>query len=333
MKDLSHGGDLGFLADLHPHAPRPLVDLSTGINPVAYPVQLDQRTLGRLPGQSDYAACVEAFARYAAVSERYIQVMPGSQSAISILPTLIEPCDVAILEPTYSEHEINWTRFGHRVTAFKAENALSCDADIIVLTNPNNPDGHVFDPKTLSVLQERQAAKSGWLIVDEAFIDASPDASFSGNVEDGGLIVLRSFGKFFGLAGLRLGFVLAPEIVNARLRERLGPWGVNGLALHVGAAAYADDQWINTTRDRLDADNTKLANFLSEKNLAIKGGTALFQLVQTAHAQDLASHLASRGIFVRTFDYDVTLLRFGLPGQPSEWDRLKRALAEFEEMT
>jgi cobalamin biosynthesis protein CobC len=333
MSDLSHGGDLSGFADLYPKAPRPLIDLSTGINRISYPFEPSLQAAARLPGRLEHQACLAAFAQYAGVNKKYIQIMSGSQSAISILPTLVEPCDVAILEPTYSEHEINWRRFGHRVSTYNATDILTCDANIIVLTNPNNPDGRVFEHDALMALQEQQGRKSGWLIVDEAFVDPVPEASLSGSVSRGGLIVLRSFGKFFGLAGLRLGFLIAPEVVNTRIEERLGPWNVNGPALQIGATAYEDEEWIGATRRRLRDDSQRLVKMLEAANLSLKGGTPLFQLIQSHRARALSDHLASRGIYVRTFAYDDALLRFGLPGHSSEWDRLRNALEETEEMS
>ncbi|PCJ70505.1 MAG: threonine-phosphate decarboxylase [Rhodobiaceae bacterium] len=330
MNGLSHGGDLQAFASRNPDAPRPSIDLSTGINPVPYPATLDMQAMARLPGRADYDSCVAAFAAYAEADRDLVRVIPGSQSAISVLPTLFKKCHVAILAPTYGEHELCWRQAGHKVTRATASQIVDMDADIIVLTNPNNPDGHVFGCDALRALQKRQAHKNGWLVVDEAFVDAAPGQSVAKHVSDGGLIVLRSFGKFFGLAGLRLGFLIAPASIGKRYGDLLGPWSVATPALVIGAQAYADGSWIAETRQRLMSDVVQLRDLMAERVEGMVVGTALFQLFTTPNAQHLASHLADHGIFVRCFTDQPDWLRMGLPGNDLEWHRLQNALESWE---
>ena len=222
MSALLHGGDLEAFGLQHPEALRPLIDLSTGINPYAYEVGVAKDWTTRLPGRADEEACRAAFAAYAGVDADIVQIMPGTQAIISSLPHHFDERSVAVLSPTYGEHEASWRAAGHTVTTYKASEVLTADADVILVTNPNNPDGHVFEKAALRSCQERQKVRGGYLIVDEAFVDCQPEHSIAAEVQHGGLLVLRSFGKFFGLAGLRLGFLLAPEQIAAPLAQRLG---------------------------------------------------------------------------------------------------------------
>ncbi len=330
MSSILHGGDLQAFASQNPDALRPLIDLSTGINPVPYPATLDLQAMTRLPGRVDYDSCIAAFAAYAEADPDLVHVTPGSQSIISLLPSLFAHCHIAVLAPTYGEHEHSWRRAGHRVTPATASQIVDMDADIIVLTNPNNPDGHVFKRDELRALQKRQARKNGWLIVDEAFADAAPLQAMAKHVGDGGLIVLRSFGKFFGLAGVRLGFLIAPASIGERYSDLLGPWSVSTSALALGAQAYADAPWITATRRRLGADAVRLCVLLAGKVDSVVGGTTLFQLFAAGEAGDMAAHLAAHGIFVRCFPEQPDWLRVGLPGSEMEWDRLRGALESWE---
>ena len=219
---------------------------------------------------------------------------------------------------------------GHSVAKCSAEEILAADADIILATHPNNPDGHVFDRAELKACQARQLERGGWLIVDEAFIDCIPEQSVTAEAEHGGLLVLRSFGKFFGLAGLRLGFLIGPESIAASLKPRLGPWSVSTPALRVAAKAYGDTGWISETRKNLDREMDRLRSIIVPLIGREVGHTPLFVLVDGAGDKATAAHLAAQGIFVRTFPDMPNYLRLGLPGAPWAWDRLEKALTEWE---
>ena len=157
-----------------------------------------------------------------------------------------------------------------------------------------------------------------------------PEASLAADVAGGNVVVLRSFGKFFGLAGVRLGFAIAAPALAARLGALLGPWAVSGPALAVGTKALADTDWIERTRKRLANQANKLDAILTASSLSIIGGTSLFRLVQTPSANSLFRHLGHAGIFVRAFPDNPTWLRFGLPGNAREWQRLQAAMASFQ---
>lgn len=330
MSPALHGGDLEAFGRQYPDATRPLIDLSTGINPHAYETAVDMGWMTRLPGQSDEEACRAAFATYSGVDPALVHVMPGTQAIISGLPHLFHEKRVAVLSPTYGEHEASWRTAGHAVTISSASEVLTAAADIIVVTNPNNPDGYVFEPEALRACQARQRERDGWLIVDEAFVDCTPEFSVATEVQNGGLLILRSFGKFFGLAGLRLGFLLGPVEIAAPLLERLGPWGVSTPALRIATKAHSDTTWIAEARKNLHEQMERLRGRVIPLLGTEIGRTPLFLLLNCVDAMAVATQMADHGIFVRTFPNMQNYLRLGLPGEPWAWDRLETALTEWE---
>jgi cobalamin biosynthetic protein CobC len=232
--------------------------------------------------------------------------------------------------PSYGEFARAATLAGHRVKAVRELDACA-DADLVMVANPNNPDCRLLDRDALLALAEKNLRqRDGMLIVDEAFMDVGPPGtSLVGEVSHGNVVVLRSFGKFFGLAGLRLGFALASPAVAARLRAALGPWAVSGPALAVGAKALADTGWIERTRRRLARAARRLDAILERAGLEVIGGTSLFRLAQTPAADALFRHLGRAGIFVRPFPDNASWLRFGLPANEPAWRRLEAALTSF----
>jgi cobalamin biosynthetic protein CobC len=201
------------------------------------------------------------------------------------------------------------------------------DAAVIVVVNPNNPDGWVTPPALLRAMAGRQAERGGWLIVDEAYADLDPAHSIAAEA-GGALIVLRSFGKFYGLPGLRLGFVLADPPVTDRFRAFLGDWPVSTAAISAGLAAYADRDWAARTRDRLTRQAGRLDRALERGGFEVVGGTGLFRLGRCADGETRFAALAGHGVLVRPFQQDARLLRFGLPQNRSEWQRLEAALED-----
>jgi cobalamin biosynthetic protein CobC len=326
---ITHGGDLGAARKLFPAAPEPFIDLSTGINPFPYPLPpLDPAVFARLPEPAavDRLAAIAADA-YGAPSPARVVAAPGLQILLPLIARLARPGRAAVLGPTYAEHARVAALVGHAVREVAAIDDLA-GADLAVVVNPNNPDGRVVARDVLLALAERLAP--GWLVVDEAFMDVDPpDASLAAEVTRPNLVVLRSFGKFFGLAGVRLGFALASPDIAARLRAALGPWAVSGPALAIGVTALADAAWIAQTRTRLAVAAQRLDALLVTAGLDVLGGTALFRLVRTPAAMELFGYLGRAGIFVRCFVENPALLRFGLPADEPQWQRLAAALAEF----
>ena len=318
LKPLVHGGDLGEVMRRFPDAPRPWLDLSTGINPVPYPVgALGEETWSRLPSRDDERALLAAAARrYSVRDEATILAAPGTQALIQLLPRLVPKSRVAVLGPTYEEHEACWARQGHNVDVVDDISRAS-GADVVVAVNPNNPTG---------TLLKAFPTPDQLLVVDEAFIDFLPAEASLVPILPPRTIVMRSFGKAYGLAGLRLGFAIAERALIARLREALGPWAVSGPALAIGRQALADDDWLGATRERLVADSARLDGSLRAAGFEILGGTLLFRLARHPSAALFVSRLAQHGIHVRAFAQAPDQLRFGLPGDDESFRRLAAAL-------
>jgi cobalamin biosynthesis protein CobC len=328
---LAHGGDLGAARRLFPGAPEPFVDLSTGINPHPYPLpRFSPDLYARLPEPAALDAVAAAAARaYGAPSAAYVVAAPGTQILLPLVAALARPGRAAVLAPSYPEHARAAVLAGHELkTARKLDQCV--DASLVIVGNPNNPDGRVFARTELLALAKDLRRHGGILVVDEAFMDVGPsETSLAGDVGCGNVVVLRSFGKFFGLAGARLGFAIVPPVLAARLRAALGPWAVSGPALVVGAKALADTVWINRTGVRLEKAATRLDAILSGTGLDLVGGTNLFRLARIPAAAGLFNHLGRAGIWVRAFPDAADWLRFGLPANERAWRRLNAAIASF----
>lgn len=320
-----HGGDLATAKALFPQAPEPWIDLSTGINPIPYPLpELPLSLWQRLPGKSDEAALLAAARRaYRIRPQSGLVAAPGTQILIELLPRLIPAANVAVLGPTYGEHAPAWRKAGAIVREI-ADLAEIGDANVVVLVNPNNPDGRVVAQETLVALAGLLGARGGLLVVDEAFADFAPETSLLPILPEGAL-VLRSFGKAYGLAGLRLGFAVGEERFTDALQAMLGPWAVAGPALHVGAVALGDAQWLSAAGEARAADSKRLDAILAGQGRVV-GGTVLYRLIETPQAPSLFERLGRAGIYVRRFQHDPCRLRFGLPGHEAGWTRLAQAL-------
>jgi cobalamin biosynthesis protein CobC len=328
---LPHGGDLGAARRLFPDAPKPFIDLSTGINPNPYPLPpLPAELFARLPDTAATARLAAAAAiSYGAPSGAHVVPAPGTQILLSLVAGLVRPGRAAILSPTYNEHARAARLVGHSVVEAR-ELADFGDADLAIITNPNSPDGRLIDREMLLTLAAKLRARGGVLVIDEAFMDVGPPGfSLAGDVGRGNLVVLRSFGKFFGLAGIRLGFALLDQPTAVRLAAMLGPWAVSGPTLAIGTAALVDAAWIEVMRHRLVEASARLDGILIGAGLGIPGGTALFRLVRTPAAPALFHHLGRAGILVRNFPDDATWLRFGLPAGEEAWQRLQIAMDAF----
>lgn len=329
-----HGGDLADAAMLCDGDGAPdagdWLDLSTGIAPTSYPVpDIPDEAWSRLPGRREMDALGRAASDYyRAPGADHVVAGPGSQAIIERLPVLFPPQAIAIVGPTYNGHGPAWTRAGHRI---RAVSALE-DADprgITILVNPNNPDGRTVARETLQTACEEYAQAGGWLIVDEAFSDTEPEAGPADLCRSGNVIALRSLGKFFGLAGLRLGFAIAPPAMAIKLRSALGDWPVSGPAIAIGSQALSDSKWQREQRQSLASSTKRLDALLGEAGLKVCGGTTLFRLVETPDGPRLFAHLLSHRVYVRCFDYNPDWLRIGIPGQTLAFERLEAALQSF----
>ncbi|RUU54502.1 threonine-phosphate decarboxylase, partial [Mesorhizobium sp. M2C.T.Ca.TU.009.01.2.1] len=326
---VDHGGSLGRASALFPHAPQPFVDLSTGINPHSYPLfELPATALTRLPEAGQLRELAEIAARaYGAPSAAHVAAAPGTQILLPRVASLVRPGNARVLGPTYAEHARAAAIAGHAVAEVGDFDAL-VEADLAVLVNPNNPDGRVIEKARLLDLAARLRAKGGLLVVDEAFMDVGPiEQSLAGDVAEGGIVALRSFGKFFGLAGVRLGFALTDPLTAERLDAQLGPWAVAGPALEYGIRALSDANWQADMRKRLAQDARRLDALLDRFDVPVSGGTSLFRYLSFPEASSLFSALGECGVLVRHFAERPQVLRFGLPGNGAEWQRLESALA------
>lgn len=331
---LEHGGRLRAAATRYAvpgvRGPADWLDLSTGINPHGYPVPvLDSECWRRLPDDDDDLAAVAAV-YYG--SERLLAV-PGAQAAIQLLPALFQPLAVTCLTPIYAEHPQAWERAGHKVRRLQRPTlarALAAATPVIVLGHPNNPDARRFDAGDLLDAAAQLRRRGGWLIVDEAFGDDQPEncvTALAGGPQAPNLIALRSLGKFFGLAGARVGFVFGASDKLSLLREALGPWPLSGPARAVARRALADAAWQERMRRELAVLSARLQALLAP--CGELAHCALFVSLQTPRSAALYEHLAAHAILTRHFPAEH-LLRLGLPGSEAEWQRLAAALASWQ---
>ena len=327
-----HGGDLDRAIAEHGGTHADWLDLSTGINPVAWPVPpIPAETWHRLPEHSLEEYCLDAARAYYGVpDDAAIMAAPGTQSIIQNLPHLIDKNRrVGIVSPTYGEHERCFAAHSRVVGRLTGLPRYEDGYDCVIVGNPNNPDGRSFGD---AVAREAIAAlldRKVMVIIDEAFADVAHEASLvdmAGKPE--GLIILRSFGKFFGLAGIRLGFAIGAKPNVGRLASMAGPWAVPGPALFVGGRAMRDIGWIAEARTRLMRDRARLFSLLRMTGFDVVGATDLFVLGSHERAPAIARELAKAHIWVRAFDHDASWLRFGLPGTEEDFARLQKALAQ-----
>ncbi|RTL47424.1 MAG: threonine-phosphate decarboxylase [Rhodocyclaceae bacterium] len=320
---LEHGGQLRQAALAYGIPLSDWLDLSTGINPHAWPVPgLPPEAWHRLPEDDD------GLERAAAAYYGNASLLPvaGSQAAIQLLPTLLTQGKLAYVAPLYAEHPHAWIRAGHVLEALPGTLQGLGGASHALLCNPNNPTAQLHRPAALLKAAEALRDRGGWLVLDEAFIDATPEHSLTplaGSAVAPNLIVLRSLGKFFGLAGTRVGFVFADRALLKRMAECLGPWTVAGPSRAAARLALEDGAWQDTMRPRLLAEGRRLHEMLL--SLGEVSSTPLFATVRTPDSAAIHDWLARRGILTRNFT-DCGLLRFGLPGTEPEWQRLADAL-------
>jgi cobalamin biosynthetic protein CobC len=321
---LEHGGRVRRAALEYGIPLQAWLDLSTGINPFGWPAPAPPaQSWSRLPEEEDG---LEAAARdYYGVES--LLTVAGSQAAIQALPKLRLACRVGLQNPSYAEHRQAWARAGHRIVSLAGPREIEQQLpqlDVLVLVRPNNPTGVLYPLERILSWHRNLSDRGGWLLVDEAFMDATPEQSLLPHARPG-LIVLRSLGKFFGLAGARVGFVIAEEELLSRLADSLGPWSVSGPARWVASAALDDRVWQEEARRRLQEQEGRLQELLCRYGLKPSGGCALFQWLVTPRAAAIRETLARRGILIRLFTHPSSL-RFGLPGKEDEWRRLTAAL-------
>lgn len=324
---LEHGGNLRSASARFGRPLEDWIDLSAGLNPHFYPIPaLPANAWHRLPEHDPHLL--------AAAQDYYgaprMLAVAGTQAAIQALPALRPPSRIVVAAPSYAEHAHHWARHGHvlREAPYELLDGAVDGADVLVVCNPNNPTGERVPAERLLAWAGRLRARGGWLVVDEAFGDTSPELSVAAHAGQPGLVVLRSIGKFFGLAGLRAGFVAADAALLERLADALGPWTVTGPAQVICRAALLDRAWQAATRARLEREGARLHGLLREAGIAAQG-TPLFQWWQEQRPEDFHRHMAERGIWVRLFREQARGVRLGLPPHDAAWSRLAQALNEW----
>ncbi len=324
-----HGGQLRRAAQRYGRPLREWLDLSTGVSPYPWTgVTAAESAWVRLPENDD--GLEEAARGYYGAPAAL--PLSGSQAAIINLPRLRAPCRIGVLAPAYFEHALRWREAGHDLVPLTPSQCGEAAAtlDVLVLVNPNNPTGYRFARDELLEWHARLTARRGWLVVDEAFADTSDENSLARVSDREGVIVLRSFGKFFGLPGARVGFALAAPALLATLAERLGPWTVSGPSRLIARLALEDRSWQEAARRRLRAAGERLIALLTDCGQPPTGGCELFQWRLSQRAPGIHESLARTGVLTRLFDSPPSL-RFGLPGPDAEWHRLEAALRALPE--
>ncbi len=322
---LEHGGNL--LEASRRFGREQWIDLSTGLNPHGYPAPVvDPAAWHRLP-QADPLLLQQAARYYRAPT---LLTVAGTQAAIQVLPRLRAPSRVVVAAPSYAEHAHHWAMHGHtmqQVPYDQLDAALS-GCDVMVVCNPNNPTGETIAPSRLLAWAATLAERGGWLVVDEAFADTDPGLSVASSSCHPGLIVLRSIGKFFGLAGARVGFVAAAPALLARLADELGPWTISGPAQQICIAALSDRPWQVDALRKLQGAGERLHALLATHAIT-SHGTPLFQWWPEPDAEAFWRHMAERGIWVRLFTTHARGIRLGLPANEASWRLLEAALNEW----
>jgi cobalamin biosynthetic protein CobC len=308
-----HGGGLDAAIAQFGGSRASWLDLSTGINPVPYPVpEIPAHYWQCLPDAGAQNRLLNAALNFWDVPKTAdIIATSGVSQLIAMLPSLCNTDTVEIIGPTYNEHAAAFNAAGWNVGE---------TGNVRVVVHPNNPDGRVHNITT------QEAAKTKLTIIDESFCDVMPDKSLIALAQQPNVIILKGLGKFWGLAGMRLGFAIASPQLIQKMTDRIGPWAISGPAQFIGTAALNDEKWANSTRDRLTCDAQRLDGLLHRNGCKLVGGTNLFRLYDVGNAAALQSKLAKKYVWSRAFPYSNSWLRLGLPGSQNEWDHLKQAL-------
>lgn len=318
---LNHGGRLNKAAKKFSIPIENWIDLSTGINPNHWPIpNIPNKYFTRLPEDDD--GLVEAARKYYQADN--LLPVAGSQSVIQLLPLLREKSKVAVPDIGYAEHAHQWQTAGHEIVFYKTSNLddIVNDVDVLIIINPNNPTGETVTQKQLLAWHKILQSKQGWLIVDEAFADAEEIPSIVNMSHLTGLIVLRSIGKFFGMAGVRSGFVFAEKNLLIEINEKLGPWALTGVSRYVTTMALLDDKWILNSKQTLNQTSDFMEDLIFECSGIMPSGTKLFKTIFHLQAEEVFELFAKQGILVRLLD-NKQGLRFGMPSN-RDWEKVKQ---------
>ncbi len=330
-----------------------MLDLSTGINPNGWPVPIVPAEIyNRLPESDD--GLMEAAQSY--YQTKNILPVSGSQEAIQLLPVIFhqykmlpEKSRVGIISPCYAEHEFQWKKNNFSIIHLLTENIDDTieSLNVLLIINPNNPTGELIAQEKLKKWHSQLKKNNGYLIIDEAFMDSTPENSLIKKNQPDNLIVLRSIGKFFGLAGVRCGFVIAPTKILSQMAYHQGPWSVSGPTRWLVKKALMDKQWIEDNKLILKNESMRLKKclkyyFSKVDPQSLISGSVLFQTVYINNAYDLFERLAKEGVLIRLLDKACSCsscstlhetiyqpnkgIRIGLPANEIQWQKLEAAL-------
>lgn len=306
-----HGGNLSAAIQRYGGDRADWIDLSTGINPSPYPLpDFSTEDWTALPDSLAYDTLQIAARRFWNIPDQAaVLPAPGASALIALVPGLAAPRWVKIDPPTYNEHAAAFANHGWAI-------AESNPAEARVAVHPNNPDGRLWRAEDLA---------APLTVIDESFCDVCPAESHIGLTTKPGVILLKSFGKFWGLAGLRLGFAIGDPALIQKLANLQGPWAVSGPALKTGIQALQDQSWAEATRQSLARDARRLDQLAAARGAKLVGGSDLFRLYDVSDAAAWQDRLAHAHIWSRIFPYSKTYLRLGLPPHDG-WERLEAAL-------
>ena len=306
-----HGGRLDAAIAIYGGTREDWLDLSTGINPHPYPVpKLFEQDWNNLPDQeASIALCAAARTFWNIPAQADVLAVPGCSAAIAQIPSLRPSGTAKIDRCTYNEHAAAFRYHGWSTQAELSH------PDARVIVHPNNPTGEFY----------QQPKPSSLTIIDESFCDTTPDQSHIESAASSNHIILKSFGKFWGLAGLRLSFAVGDPKLIENLRQAIGPWPVSGIALRIGTKALRDTAWAAETRARLFADAARLDGLIDPEGTRATGACPLFRTYNVENAKKMQNMLANFHIWSRVFSYNPNWIRLGMPTL-SGWDKLEAAI-------
>jgi cobalamin biosynthetic protein CobC len=287
----------------------------------------------RLPGAPaalQRAAASSYLGADAGTETASVVVAAGTQALIQVLPHCLINQPLLVPAVGYQEYRRQWENSGRDVLTYPSlqrgaaaaaiDAQLQADAHVhLLLINPNNPTGIEFTPAQIRHWSE-QLAPGSCLLVDEAFMDLQPGQSLLGAELPDNVIVLRSFGKFFGLAGLRLGFAFCSSHWRQLLLAQLGPWGVNGPAQAIALQALCNRAWQQEARATIRANADLTAQLLQplmaqlQAPLLADCGLFLSYVLPLPAGRWIYTQLARHGVLLRpvALDREQVLLRFGI---------------------
>ena len=314
-----HGGDLDKAINKYGGKKEQWIDLSTGINPNSYPhSDINIKEFRNLPSKTDILKLNE-IAKISFQTNASVSSLMGAQAAINILPVLFPIGNITILEPTYNEYNKVFSDFSRNIITVRTLHELK-NSQIAILCNPNNPDGRLYSNEDLIELSKNVQV----LIVDESFIDQYPENSLSTKINNqtNNIIILRSFGKFFGLAGLRLGFTITGKKLDKKIKDLIGPWPISSITSIIASKALCDNVWKENTIKYLQENSRLIDSLTSKLKWEIVGGTNLFRLYKTPNASIAQDKLAKLKVWTRRFSYSPYWIRLGIPSK-KELDNLE----------